>query len=268
MPLTRGQRILKTVAVFVLIFILPMIVGMFVSYQSLPGLLAPFLLVTVTALLYKNEGTGLQELGLIKPISQVKLLPAGILLGVSLIGTVVLVQKLYLNFTLTWNASANYEMIFMGLLIFLPGVLNEELIFRGYSYKHTFTMIGSQKANIIFGGLFMVWHWISWNAWGNYAVMLGSFTTAIGHLLFATAFLRSGSLYLAIGLHLGINWAQKNIFLVTDSITAETSPDAIFIIDTSKTEPTYWTNTLNTILPILIFLGLYWLLKRLYKFNR
>lgn len=232
------------------------------------GLLAPFLLLVLTAWLYKKEGTGLQELGLIKPINNIKLLPAGILLGVSLIGTVVLVQKLYLNFTLSWNQKANYEMIFMGLLIFLPGVLNEELIFRGYSYKHTVTIIGSKRANIIFGGLFMVWHWISWNAWGNYAVMLGSFTTAIGHLLFATAFLRSGSLYLAIGLHLGINWAQKNVFLVADSITADTPSEAFFVIDTSKTETNYLTNTLNTILPILIFLGLYWLFKRIYKFNR
>lgn len=238
---------------------------MFLSYRSVQGLFAPFLILCITALLYKTEGTSLKELGLIKPASNFKLLPAGILLGVSLIGTVVLIQRTYLDFTLSWNNQANYAAVFTGLLIFLPGVLNEELIFRGYSYKHTAFTIGSAKANIIFGFLFMVWHWISWNAWGNYAVMLGSYTTAIGHLLFATAFLRSGSLYLAIGLHLGINWAQKNIFMISATETTSSTTDSLFLINTTATKSNTLTDVLNNVIPVLIFLGLYWLFKLIYK---
>ena len=238
---------------------------MFVPYRSVQGLLAPFLILGITALLYKTEGTNLKELGLINPASNIKLLPAGILLGVSLIGTVVLIQRTYLDFTLSWNSEASYAAVFTGLLIFLPGVLNEELIFRGYSYKHIAFTIGSEKANIIFGFLFMVWHWISWNAWGNYAVMLGSYTTAIGHLLFATAFLRSGSLYLAIGLHLGINWAQKNVFMVSSTEPSSPTTDSLFLINTTATKTNTFTDLLNNVLPVLIFLGLYWLFKRIYK---
>lgn len=238
---------------------------MFVSYRSVQGLLAPFLILCITAILYKTDGTSLKELGLINPASNIKLLPAGILLGVSLIGTVVLIQRTYLDFTLSWNSEASYAAVFTGLLIFLPGVLNEELIFRGYSYKHIASTIGSAKANIIFGFLFMVWHWISWNAWGNYAVMLGSYTTAIGHLLFATAFLRSGSLYLAIGLHLGINWAQKNVFMISSTETSSSTTDSLFLINTTATKTNTFTDLLNNVLPVLIFLGLYWLFKRIYK---
>jgi membrane protease YdiL (CAAX protease family) len=152
--------------------------------------------------LYGLEGKNLSELGLTSRLFY--LLPVGLGIGILYFCMLFGLQMLQNNISIHWHSNINWGLIFNGLWFLLGSVLIEEFIFRGYCFKKTYEQIGALKANLIFGFLFMVYHWFALNAWGNWAAMLGLVTTAFGHILFATAFIQSRTLFLPIGIHLGI----------------------------------------------------------------
>ena len=91
------------------------------------------------------------------------------------------------------------------------------------------------QANLIFAAIFIVYHWIALNAWGNYGLMLGLFTTGFGHILFAVALLKSKTLYFPIGIHLGNNWAQRHLFSANmGGINENPSNDTLFILSSTN----------------------------------
>jgi membrane protease YdiL (CAAX protease family) len=250
---------LFTAGVFLVFCLIPMVLGATVGYQGLAGYLSPLLLLLLTFFLYKREGSSLTVLGLVPGRHTLVYLPLGLLLGAALIFAALLVQLISLDARLSFNKEASYGAVVGGLFIVLHGVLNEELIFRGYCFKHTVDRAGFLKANLLFGLLFMIWHWISWNAWGDWMVMLGSVTTAIGHLLFATALISSRTLYFAIGLHLGINWAQRNLIGV--QTTGEPAESKLILVAVKEQEISTLQSAVNFGLPVLLFLlltGLIW----------
>lgn len=128
--------------------------------------------------------------------------------------------------------------------------MNEELIFRGYSFKLTVDKYGVVTANVIFAILFLIWHWISWNAFGNYGLMLSAITVCFGHLLFSTSLLRSGTLFLPIGIHLGNNWAVKH--LAAYQSKDETLENCLFIVTGSSEHDSQFVLTSISIIWMLI----------------
>lgn len=85
-------------------------------------------------------------------------------------------------------------------------VLYEELIFRGAPLYIAIRKWGEAKACLLSAACFGVYHWFSYNAFGNpvpmvYVFLLTGFT---GWAL-ARAFAKTGSLYLPVALHLGWN---------------------------------------------------------------
>jgi membrane protease YdiL (CAAX protease family) len=227
---------LQIAAIFLVMNAIPMVLSMFLGYNTLGGYLSPLLLLMFTYWLYKRKGESLNALGLNTDFNNSKLLLLGLLIGVLFSTTVLMLQVWNNNLTIHYNKNANWLLIYVGLFFFVQGVLNEELIFRGYCFKTTVEKIGITKANLIFGFLFVVWHWISFNAWGNMALMLGLFTTAFGHLLFSTSLLRSGTLYLPIGIHIGNNWAGKFLFATGMQSSVQDGPvdDAVFYVSASQ----------------------------------
>lgn len=247
---------------FLLMFCIPMLAGMIFSYRSALGYISPAILLLITAFVYHRTGRTLNLLGF-RPIRTLGFfLPLGLISGILLISLALFLQKLYMNFSVQLNEHINYWSMLAGIAAILPGVLNEELIFRGICFKEMADQNNSRNANILFGFLFMVWHWISWNAWGNYPVMLGSFTTAIGHLLFATALLRSGTIYFPIGLHLGINWAQQSLFHINEGDTGADNFTGLFIINSTGTSNVPYAEIISPIISIGCFLGLYWWIRK------
>ncbi len=253
---------LKTALVFLLLFVIPIALGTVLGYQTIGGYLSPLLLFLITWLLYRGENKTLDELGLIPRKKNWLFLPGGIILGTAVVFISLLVQMINVKVNFTLNPKADYLQIAGGLFLLLAGVLNEELIFRGYCFKKTVDKNGILIANIIFAFLFMVWHWISWNAWGNWPVMLGSITTAIGHILFATAFLSSRTLFFAIGIHWGINWAQHNIFSFYSSGNIQNNSPAgtLILLDSPDQQISQFQEVMNNVLPALIVLGIAWLI--------
>lgn len=123
----------------------------------------------------------------------------------------------------------------------LPMVAVEELLFRGYLFKKTIEISSVAKANVIFSILFMLVHVFDSNVIQRIPVIIFTvITIPIGHLLFATALLKSKSLYFPIGIHLGNNWATQhlittkndgNSFLfISNQGTFETWPSFILFI--------------------------------------
>lgn len=136
------------------------------------------------------------------------------------------------DISIQWNTNINWGLLFNGLWFLLGSVMIEEFIFRGYCFKKTYEQIGIVKTNALFAFLFIVFHWFVLDAWGNWGMMLGLITTGFEHLLFATAFIQSRTLFLPIGIHLGNNWAQRHFFSVKNMGIADTTTlnDSLFSI--------------------------------------
>jgi membrane protease YdiL (CAAX protease family) len=249
--------VLEIGLVFIAFFALPMVLSRFVGYQTWGGYLAPILLIFFTWLLYQRRGRDLSELGL-RSFSSSLFFPLGLILGVVFATGLLLLQMVYNGWTVTINRDASWPLVMAGFLFLLQGVLNEELIFRGYCFKETVDRVGPVRANLLFGFLFIVWHWISLNAWGNYGLMVSLVTTGFGHLLFATAFLRSKTLYLPIGIHLGNNWASRYLFDIQSAHLKGTSTisDTVFLVNTASKGHTQ-AHTIGALLMNIVFFLLF-----------
>jgi membrane protease YdiL (CAAX protease family) len=237
--------------VFAAFFVLPIAASMLPLDQLLRNFLVVALLLLLSFLLYKKQGSNLSQLGIDSRPWNLLQLPIGLLLGIAFFCVLLFFQSRYNGIGISLNPDASYPLILYGLLLALPGVLMEELIFRGYCLQRSVQGIGFARANIFLAFFFVVWHWIAFNAWGNYGLMLSLVTTAFGHLLFAVAITRSKTLFLPIGIHLGNNWASRNLFSFQEMGTAvNTAPskDSLFRISTSATE----FSTLHTVGSYLI----------------
>lgn len=95
----------------------------------------------------------------------------------------------------------------------LKSVLLEELVFRGALLYISIKKLGIKPACILSAIAFGIYHWFSYNVFGNAAQMAIIFiVTGIGGLMFAFAFALTKSLYLPIGLHLGWNLVSVVVF--------------------------------------------------------
>ena len=95
----------------------------------------------------------------------------------------------------------------------LVSVLYEELIFRGALLYIAIKKLGVTKACILSAVCFGIYHWFTFNVFGNPFMMIITFLmTAIVGLSWAFAFAKTNSLYLPIGLHFGWNLFYMVVF--------------------------------------------------------
>ena len=263
-------QLLKAIGYFLLLFSVPMIVPMLPSPKfgnlSLGNLLSPVILLLLTAWFYRKEGKNLSELGLNIQLTNLLFLPLGLILGILFFSLLLFLQSFQNDLHIQINQNANWGLIFSGAFFLIIGVLNEELIFRGYFFQKTIDYKGFMQANLIFAAIFIVYHWIALNAWGNYGLMLGLFTTGFGHILFAVALLKSKTLYFPIGIHWGNNWAQRHLFSANiGGINENPSNDTFFIL-TSFNIDTSLVHILGsyaiTITCFLLSISVIWKFKR------
>ncbi|HZT37818.1 MAG TPA: CPBP family intramembrane glutamic endopeptidase [Bryobacteraceae bacterium] len=86
-------------------------------------------------------------------------------------------------------------------LVLLFGAAGEEILFRGYAFQVLVGVLGPFATILPFGVLFAVAHLLNPNQ-----TLLSPVNTALWGVLLGYAFLRSGDLWLPIGLHFGWNW--------------------------------------------------------------
>lgn len=224
------RRMLVLSLLFALYFAVPFLLSTFLGYQVATVCLTALILLLLTWILYRREGRGLSEVGLDFSNRNLSFLPLGMLTGIAFFCVLFFAQMTHNGIQIHFNPRADYFAIAKGLFVLLPAVLVEELVFRGYCFKKTVDEAGALKANVIFAFLFMVWHWIAFDAWGDFGTMFGLSTTALGHLLFSTALLRSGTLYFPLGIHLGNNWTAHYFFSANTKGVGAEPPDHVFFI--------------------------------------
>ncbi|MFY0603713.1 MAG: CPBP family intramembrane metalloprotease [Flavobacteriaceae bacterium] len=198
-------------------------------------------LTAATWYLYKTDKKSLNHIGLNFKSRNLAFLPLGILIGAIAFLIAKYIRAIYSGGTFNISTDINYNNIIYGMYIILPTVAVEEFLFRGYLFKKTIEISSVIKANIIFSILFTLVHVFDDGALKQFPIFVFlAITIPVGHLLFATALLKSKTLFFPIGIHLGNNWATRhlitttndeNSFLhITNNGTFETWPSFILFI--------------------------------------
>ncbi|GAA4320258.1 CPBP family intramembrane glutamic endopeptidase [Compostibacter hankyongensis] len=261
--LLNAHPALTLLLLFIAFFAVPFIFSFIGGYNPVVGYFSAVLLLLLTGLLYRWEGKSLSELGLNFKQGNIYFLPLGIIVGILFFCVLLFAQMLHNGIHIRFNKNADYTLIAGGIFILFQAVCIEELIFRGYCFKKAVDHAGIPKANLIFAFLFIVWHWIAFNAWGNYGLMLGLITTAFGHLLFSTALLRSGTLYFPIGIHLGNNWAEHYLFSASmEGPNARPSNGVLFILTgpDPRQDPSQFHVIIGYMITFICFLLFTWVI--------
>jgi len=113
----------------------------------------------------------------------------------------------------TANEKFGFQSFLNGSWWTLKSVLFEELIFRGSLLYIAIRKLGLTIGCVISAISFGIYHWFSYNIFGDVVQMLFIFlVTGIAGLMFAFAFGVTRSLYLPIALHYAYNFTAYVIF--------------------------------------------------------
>lgn len=111
------------------------------------------------------------------------------------------------------NKEYSFLSFLKGTLWTLQSVLYEELLFRGAPLFLLMKYIGRLKGMILSATIFGIYHWFTYNVFGDLTQMIFTFViTGVGGLVFAYAYHKTRSLYFPIGLHLGWNFVTIVLF--------------------------------------------------------
>jgi membrane protease YdiL (CAAX protease family) len=206
------------------------------------------LLGIATWQLYKTDNKSLRAIGLNFSLRNISFLPLGLLIGAIALLIAKYARALYTGESFAISETINYSNMIYVLYIILPTVAVEEFLFRGYLFKKTIEKSNVIIANVIFSILFMLIHVFDENVINNRGMMIFLIISIpVGHLLFATALLKSKTLFFPIGLHLGNNWATQH--LITNSDTGNS-----FIYTVNNATFNTWPSFIGF---ILIFNGVF-----------
>jgi membrane protease YdiL (CAAX protease family) len=97
-----------------------------------------------------------------------------------------------------------------GLCAFLFVALMEENLFRGFLFQRLVDGVGAPAAQIALASLFALGHWGS-PGMQDSTRLVASLDLFLGAVLLGLAYLRTRSLALPVGLHLGWNWTQGHV---------------------------------------------------------
>jgi membrane protease YdiL (CAAX protease family) len=173
---------------------------------------AEVLLIIVTAMLYHTDGQNLSALGLNPSPRNIGFLFLGLVIGILALAVAGFLRSIYTGEQWHVHTTINTIGLLKSLYYILPTVTVQELIFRGYLFTKTISLLGLVKANIIFAFLFMLVHVLDRDVLQNSArIIMLAIAIPVGHLLFATALVRTKTILFSIGLHWGNNWAVNHL---------------------------------------------------------
>lgn len=104
------------------------------------------------------------------------------------------------------GAGFNWGAIFFVSVVLLFGAIGEEMLFRGYAFQVLIGYLGPFATILPFGVLFAAAHLRNPGQGGAAVAWIAPMNTGLWGILLGYAFLRSGDLWLPIGLHFGWNW--------------------------------------------------------------
>ena len=186
--------------------ILPIPIPRFSEYFPFTGVL---LIVLATGFMYRTENKNLSALGFDLRPGNLLFLPLGLLLGFAAYFAGFCPVMLMVNGHWRVNPGVNYRSVLQQLYWVLPAAAVQEFLIRGYCYKKLIELSSVTTATVVLGLVFIFTHDF-WNG-GPMQMITYALTLFIGHLMLSAALLRSGTIYFAIGIHWGNNFATGNI---------------------------------------------------------
>jgi membrane protease YdiL (CAAX protease family) len=97
-----------------------------------------------------------------------------------------------------------------GAWLYLAVAFAEETLFRGYLFQRSVRGMGVTATQVVFAAAFALAHWSNPGMAGA-TKLWATVNIALAALLLGFCYLRTGSLALPIGVHLGWNWTQGNL---------------------------------------------------------
>lgn len=178
------------------------------------------------------EKKNLSVLGLVPSKERGKDLIIGIVVSAFIATAYYLAIGFFSGGSWTINEGFSHQTLLSSAWWTLRSVLFEELIFRGALLYIAINRLGIKWACILSAASFGIYHWFSYDLFGNPAQMAITFVvTGIAGLMFAYAFAVSRSLYLPLGLHFGYNFISVVIFS-----NGPLGEQALILINGSKLE--------------------------------
>jgi len=207
-----SSRLIFGLALFFLAIVITGIIEGLFSYKKYFPFTGMFILLIVTWALYRIDNQNLNQLGLNFQSHNYKFLILGFVIGISAFFFATILKHMITGQNLHFNNILNLSSMLLGLYYLIPNVVVEELLFRGYLFKKVISKTNIIIANIIFSFIFMLVHVLDSQILSSLgATILMAITIPVGHLLFATALLKSKTILFPIGLHLGNNWATGHL---------------------------------------------------------
>jgi uncharacterized protein len=176
--------------------------GGYLTAAALGGFLAA---ATANALLMRIfERAHLLAIGLVWNASSVRNLLVGLAGGTGSAAVVLAGPVVFglAEFQAVPGAEPHWRTLVFVIVILLFGAVGEEMLFRGYAFQVLIASAGPFATILPVGVLFGLAH-----ASNVGVTTLGVVNTMVWGILLGYSFVRSGDLWLPIGLHLGWNWA-------------------------------------------------------------
>ncbi len=156
------------------------------------------------------RGDPLSSIGLNLNRSWLKQFVFGTLIGIVSMVAIVCMIWAAGGVRLQLNSARSVETLLYGLYVFVCVALFEETLFRGFLFQRMIDGVGIWNAQILVALLFAAGHWGNPGMSGTTEVF-ATLDLALGAIMLGLAWLRTGSLALPIGLHLGWNWTQGHV---------------------------------------------------------
>ena len=170
-------------------------------------------LLVSASLLWVYDKSNLLVLGINPTKPRMKDLAFGFISSGTLCAVSLFVISIITRTLVTLNPDFTWVIFLSSFFWMLKSVLIEELLFRGVILYVGIKKLGIHWACVLSSIAFGIYHWFSYNVFGDVAQMIYVFfVTGVGGILFAYAFALTRSLYLPIGLHLGWNVVNVVVF--------------------------------------------------------
>jgi len=209
-----GWKVLGFIVLFITIGISFSLVARALHAPRLGMTLGVWISAAVVALAsficVRLEGRSFRDLGFHLGPRWLGELLAGTLGGILLILVTALVVKGLGGFHWERTANVGLRPLLLSGLAFLGVGFNEELMSRGYPFQRLIEGAGPWVGQLVFAALFALMHWGNPGMHGATKAW-ATVNIALAAVLLGFCYLRTKSLALPIGLHLGWNWAQGSL---------------------------------------------------------
>jgi membrane protease YdiL (CAAX protease family) len=176
------------------------------------------LVILVTWLMYRSENKNLSALGFNLEPKNLMLLFIGLLLGMGSFLLSLYTGTLVRGGSIVQNTPADGMELFKRFVMVFPTAAVQDFIIIGYCYDKMIRLTNKWVATLVFGLFFISLH----NVWDGNMINALYYASGlfIAYLMFSTSLLRSGSIWLPIGLHWGNNFANTYLFTFTRTDTS------------------------------------------------